>query len=109
VDLQRDRPVRDDRGDDRALKRSGRDDDVARFVGTVRGIHPEARAPDVPFHRRHLDAAPDGRVDLLRVRGEVVRDPILAGEGIRIQVDELQAGKAVMPGRTVRHQRVPPL
>ena len=63
----------------------------------------------VSTHREDLDTAPDRRVDLLRVGLEVVRDLVLGRERIRVEVRELETGKAVMPGRSVGDQRVPPL
>ena len=109
VHLQRYRAIGNDRREDGTLERSRRRHDEACVDDAVGRLHVEAGPPDVPRHRRHLDPAPDRRADLLRVGDEVVRDLVLRGEGIGIEVDELQTGEAVVPGRSVRDEGIPAL
>ena len=69
-----------------------------------------ARKPEpigFPFHRRDLDTAADGGLDLLCDGFEIFDDPVLGGKAVGINVGEFQTGKPVMPGRAVGDQRVP--
>ena len=69
------------------------------------------RKPGRPFrpcHLQHLHAAANRRGDLLCEGDEIVRHGFLVGKVVRadaaIHVAEIEIGKAVMPGGTVRHQ-----
>lgn len=107
VDLVDSCGLRYDRRDDGLLERPGGRHDVARLDGAVGGLDVESRPAVVLSDRLHLDAGADRRVDLLRVRDEVVGNLFLSGE--RIGIDgELLARKPVVPGGPVGHQGVPP-
>ena len=107
VDLMNSAAVRDDSRDDRLLERSCRGHDIACVDVSLRRFHVETRAFGVPTYGGHLDAGTDRRVDLLRVRREIVRDLILRGERIGVGVEFLTR-EAVVPRGSVRHQGVPP-
>ena len=76
------------------------------LAGALLG-HAESRTAVVLPYRRHLDTGADRRVDLLRIGDEVVRDLLLAGEGVGVDV-ELLTREAVVPRRPVGHQGIPP-
>jgi hypothetical protein len=69
----------------------------------------ESRGADVPANGLDLDTATDRRTDLFRVGDEVVRDLLLRSELSGLQVGELQSREAVVPGRPIGNQGVPPL
>lgn len=105
--LQHARILRGDRRDHRALERTGGHHHLEGFDHPVAGVHGEARAVGVTHHLPDFDAGADRCVELAGVGFEVVGHLLLAGKGIGVQAFELQAGKAVVPGRAVGHQRIP--
>ena len=90
----------------RRLKRAGRGDHAAGLNHALRGFHAKA-APARNFLRLHrLHAAAHRRVDLFRIRGEIVGDIFLRRKRVGI-AGKFPARKAVVPGRPVCDQRIP--
>ena len=58
-------------------------------------------------HGRDVDACMDRRFDLLGVVDEVVGNALLAREGIGVHALESETREAIVPRRTVGHERVP--
>jgi hypothetical protein len=68
----------------------------------------EARAALVALDGGHLDAAHDRLVELAGVGLEVLGDSLMGDERVGVGVEVFHAGEAIMPGRSVHDQGVPP-
>ena len=106
VDLVQALVLRGDGRNHRALERTGRGHYAVGTDHAFVGFDGEAWAVGVAYHLLHFNAGPYGQVVLAHVGLEVVGDLVLAGEGIRVEV-EFQAREAVVPDRAVGHQRIP--
>ena len=92
--------------DHRHLERPRGRDHVAGLDHALGRFHREARPALVARDPPDLHAGAHGRLDLADIVLEVVGHLVLAGKAVAVAL-ELQARKAVMPGRPVGHQRVP--
>ncbi len=97
---------RRNRRDDRLLERPCRRDQMIDHIGAGTGFDGKACTPGVAGNALDLDAGLDRRVECAGIALEVLGHLLLAREPVLIH-GEFKAGKPVMPGRTVGHQRVP--
>ena len=65
--------------------------------------------PALPAQRRHRDAGADGRGDPFGVADEIVDHLVAAGEAVRVDAGDRQAGQPVVPGGAVGVQAIPAL
>src|SRR5215831_21151964 len=86
---------------DRPLERSGGGDHVGGLDHTLSGFRHEAGAIGLLAESGDLDAAADGRCDLLRVGFEIRHDPVFGGKAVGIDAGKWHVWKSVMPGWTV--------
>ena len=93
--------------DDRALERSGSGNHAVGFDHAIRGFDTKTWPASISLHFPDLHAAADGGSDLFRVSDKIVRNTLLGGKGIGIDIGELHARKSIMPGRTIGNQGVP--
>lgn len=107
MNLHEARVVRRDRRNHRALERPGRDDHAVRLDRAVGCLDDETRLAGIAHDLLHLDAGTDRRVELARVRFEVVGDLVFRCERIGIEAVEFEAGETVVPRGAVRDQRIP--
>ena len=98
---------RRDGGNQRALKRSRRDDYTVGFERTVRGLDNETLVARIAHHFLHFDARADRRVEFLCIGDEVIRDLILRREAIGIDLGELQIRETIVPRGSIGNQRIP--
>ncbi|KPW99105.1 Uncharacterized protein ALO75_05350 [Pseudomonas syringae pv. coryli] len=106
VDLMKRLVNRRNRRDDRLLERPCRRDQMIDHIGAGTGFDGKACTPGVAGNALDLDAGLDRRVECAGIALEVLGHLLLAREPVLIH-GEFKAGKPVMPGRTVGHQRVP--
>ena len=107
VNLMDSGAVGNDRRNDRPLERARCGHDISGLDGAVGCFHAETCPAVVLPYGRHLDAGTDRCVDFLRVGREVVRDLLLGGESVGVDVEFL-TGKSVVPCGSVGDQGVPP-
>ena len=93
-----------DRRDDGTLEWSRGGNHVPGVDHAFRGFHDEAGTTRIPFHLRHFNAAAYGRTDPLRVGKKVVSDLFLGRKGFGIDVGKFQAGKPIVPGRSIGNE-----
>ena len=96
--------LRDDRRNDRSLKRTGCGDNTLCFKRALGGLHPKPQLIGQFFHAGHLNTAANWCIDHFGIFNKVIRHPFFSGERTRLRVGEFQRGKTVMPGRAVGNQ-----
>ena len=89
------------------MERTGGGDHTGGFDHAFGGFDGEPGATDIALDLQHIDAGADRGVEFFRVGFEVIGHPLFRGKAVRAQVVECQAGKAVVPGRAIGHQRIP--
>jgi hypothetical protein len=94
---------------DGTLERTRSGNYVVGFNHTIRRFDPESSSTDILSHKPHLHAAANGGSDQLCVGDKIIRNLLLGGKGIGIDIGEFHTGKSIMPGGTIGNQRVPPL
>ena len=107
MDLGDPRIIGHQRGHHRALEGAGGGDHIAGLDHPGRGLHLKARTFGVAADVHHLDAAADRGGDLGGVIDEIVRNRVFARKCVWVAC-EFQPRKAVVPGRAIGHQIVPP-
>ena len=107
VDLQHRRISRHQRRHHRHLEGARRSNDVVGVDRSGRGLHAKATAVAVTPHGRDVNACMDRRFDLFGVVDEVVGNALLPREGIGVHALESETREAIVPRRTVGHERVP--
>ena len=107
VDLQHRRISRHQRRHHRHLEGTRRSNDVVGVDRSGRGLHAKATAVAVTPHGRDVNACMDRRFDLFGVVDEVVGNALLPREGIGVHALESETREAIVPRRTVGHERVP--
>ncbi|MNT41060.1 hypothetical protein D3C72_1774090 [compost metagenome] len=91
----------------RRLERAGCGNDVVCLDDAIGSRHPEAGTPLMPFHLPNFHAGTDRRLQHGGVALEILGHALFRRKGLRRNALEFHPGKTVMPGRSIRDQRIP--
>ena len=94
-------------GNNGPLKRTRCRHHALHIVNTFRCLNRKPGMPLITHHLADLNARVNRRVEFFGIGFEIVSNLVLPGKAIGIEMLKLQPRKAVVPGRSVRNQRIP--
>src|SRR6202035_180042 len=109
MNLQNARVVRNKLRNDGALKSAGCSNNAVSFYPALRGFDCETGSAFKPANILYFYATTNGGCYPFCIVDKILGDLLLGRKPVRIDVRKFHAGKSIMPGRTIGHQRVPSL